>query len=86
MVRFDKNLKGSVNDTPVDKKRLLRAKNINALNDDINLPRGSLLTYICCRCRARTSRCWHCNSIFVVLLLFGARHSYGKRTSYFFTS
>ena len=46
MVRSDKKPKCSVNDTCVNKKPLLRAENINALNDDINLPRGCLLTYV----------------------------------------
>ena len=46
MVQSDKKPKGSVDDTPVNKNPLLRAENINALNDDINLPRGCLLTYV----------------------------------------
>ena len=46
MVRSDKKPKGGVNDTRVNNKPLLRAKNINALNDDIDLPRGCLLTYV----------------------------------------
>jgi hypothetical protein len=46
VVRPGRKRKGSANDTPTNKKPLLGAVNTDALEDDIEIPRGTLVTRV----------------------------------------